>query len=306
MTTCGLDDPTAGLGIGGCRLKAFGIQMNCSFCGTPTAPSSRFCPGCNADIGYPNVRLAQPPEEQTALYARLAAAETSASARGCLGVLNDFGVAVSGSKAVIARTIGVVDNLLKSDNQLYINYHKQVRSGARLPEENAWDQGRVAAESTILPNIHEEISFAALSLDGVGVAGYGPYSIVLKEAMIEKRATVFEENPFQFCQRHRVVAGNPAPYGYRAAWGERNQLAKAKLQAKLNATTQPDEYSKVLIGLGHGTGDADFIEVHIFGPIHRHAVERVIGPRPKRGPDLVIWKSIDRILTSLGATLETA
>jgi hypothetical protein len=235
------------------------IEMNCPTCGTALRAHSRFCPGCDEDVGYPNVRLAETSGERNGLGTRLAAAEVSAQARGCLNVLTRFGLAVLGSKAVIARELGLVDSLMKSDNQLYISYHRQVKSGSRLPEENSWDRGRVAAESTVLPLFYEDINFAALSLDGRGVPEFGRYSIVLREPMIARRTTVFEENPFSFCQRFRIVAGDAAPEGDRATWSERYLLAKAKLQPKISAATRVSDFPGVLLAPNPATG-TDFMK----------------------------------------------
>ncbi len=264
----------------------------------------RHCPVCGRDNGCPNVRAAELKTETEALHARLRAAEVSAEARNCLDILNKFGLAVLGSKAVIARSFGVLDTIVMSDNVALVSFHQQVASGSRMPENNAWDQGRAAAESTILPNFYDQISFAALSLDGRGVTSFGEYSIVLKEEATALRASVFEENPFLFNQRHRVIAGQLPPPGYRASWSQRHILAKAKLQPLLNASTTPDQFAGILITQASPPENADFIEVHIFGGIPRLAIERVIGPIPKSVADRVLLKRVERRLHEVGATLE--
>ena len=45
----------------------------------------------------------------------------------------------------------------------------------------------------------------------------------------------------------------------------------------------------------------DFIEVHIFGPIHHAAIEHVSGPEPKARSDKAIWNQVKRKLKALGA-----
>jgi hypothetical protein len=259
---------------------------------------------CGADNGCPNVRAARNPREQAALQDRLKNAEVSATARTCLTVLNSFGTAVLTSHAVVARSLSIVHNIVKSDNELYPSFHKQVASGARLPEVNEWDQGRTAAESTILPNYHDQVSFAALSLDGKGLAAYGAYTMVLRDEMVALRASVFEENPFAFNRRHLIIAGQPIIPGYRAIWSERHILAKATLHHVLTLKTTPDKFAGILMTQGSGSGDPDFIEVHIFGAIHRRAIERVLGPRPKSGVDNILLKSVERALHQVDATLE--
>jgi hypothetical protein len=278
--------------------------MNCKRCTSPIPAHVERCVVCGEDVGFPNVRAAETADEEAALQRRLAAARTAATARGAIGVLNDFGAAVKNSRAVLARPLGDLDALAKGKNVLYISFHSQVRAGSRIPEDNDWDRGRAAAESTIHPIYFERISYTALSLDGFGVLWWGDYSITLKEIHIASRTTVFEENPFIFCQRHRVIAGKRPPLGYRATWQKRNELAMAKLADKLKATTAPKDFPSILLNEATSREDADFVECHIYGSVHPTSIERVIGPRPKGGPDLVLWKSVSNALRKAGVIVE--
>ncbi len=278
--------------------------MKCTHCGYVTASYIRFCPGCNTDLGFPNVRLAEIVEEKAALAKRLTDAEVSTGVRTCRDILDAFGREVLTSQVVIARSLALVHNLLNSENELYVGYYKQVQSGARIPEDNKWDKGRTAADSTVSPLFFDELVYGALSLNRRGVSAFGGYSILLRENMIRLRSTVFEENPFIFCQRHKVNAGQPAPLGYRAIWSERDQLAKAKLHSQIYPTTTSGDFPKILLRDAKDVEDAEFIEVHIYGPIHQSAIERVVGPRPHGGADLAIWKSVEGKLKKLGASME--
>lgn len=228
-------------------------------------------------------------------------AYVSASNRGCERQLREFGSAILLSKAVLARSLGTLHSLAESENQLYVSYHAQVRSGARLPEVNDWDRGRTAAESTIHPNYHEEICYTALSLDGFGLLCYGEYSVTLKNEFIAHRSSAFEENPFTFCRKHHVVAGQQPPPGYRAPWQRRNLLAEAKLQARILPGTKPFQFANILMEQGTSTSDADCIEVHTYGRLNQLAIQRVIGPKPTRPEDGVLWRSLKRKLEKIGA-----
>jgi hypothetical protein len=278
--------------------------MLCPSCQTEVLPNVERCHVCGADVGFPNVRAADSPNEVAALDARLSAVRTAARARGSLTVLEDFGVAVTQSYAVLARSLGDLDAFVKSDNALYVSFHSQVRAGLRTPEDNDWDAGRMAAESTVHPNYYEKINYSALSLDGLGVSWWGDYSIVLKSAHLVRRTSVFEENPFIFCERHRVIAGKRPPIGFRASWPRRQDLAMAKLADKLRSNTASSQFPRILLDQGTSRSTADFVECHIFGPLHRTSIEKVIGPRPKRRADLVIWKSAVSQLKKLGAVVE--
>jgi hypothetical protein len=147
--------------------------MTCPDCGSPVLGHEERCHVCGRDVGFPNVRIAESAGEQAALNVRLNAARVSANARGSLAVLEDFGQAVETSRAVLARSLGDLDAFVKSDNSLYVSFHSQVRSGSRIPEDNDWDKGRTAAESTVHPLYHEEINYTALSLNGFGVLWLG-------------------------------------------------------------------------------------------------------------------------------------
>ncbi len=280
------------------------MQCTVSGCQGDIPPSSRFCPVCNADAGFPNVRLAQEATEIGALQGRLKVADQSLKARQSSNVMDAFVDETSKSVAIIARGIGDLHSLVKSDNSLYISFHYQVDAGARIPESNGWDQWRVSAEAAVLPNFHQSIVYACLSLDGLGASPYGDYFIELKESAIALRASVFEENTVTFCRRHNVVAGTSVPPGYRASWGSRADLAKAKLYGKIQKTTTQEEFPHILLGSGSGTGDIDFVEVHIFGPVHRKAISKVRGPRPSSGADAVLWDSIKNELGSINVPVE--
>jgi hypothetical protein len=197
-----------------------------------------------------------------------------------------------------------LDAFIKNKNALYVNFHSQVRAGQRIPEENDWDKGRSAAESTVHPNYYDKINYAALSLDGLGVPWWGAFSMSINDLHIESRTTVFEENPFVFCERHRVIAGKPAPPGYRATWDRRDELAMAKLSDKLKRTTEPKDYAPILLNVATSRANADFVECHIYGPLHPNSIERVIGQKPKARPDQIIWKSVSNALRRSGVIVE--
>jgi len=268
---------------------------NCKNCERPIPTFERNCPYCQSDVGFPNVRAAEDPTELAALDQRVKDANVSARGRECETVLADFGRSVLKSQAVIARSLSAIQSLFSTDNTLYVNFYKEVVSGGRLPEDNAWDRGRLAVDGTLFPHYHDKVTFGALSLDRRGPQKYGLYAIVLREEMIQQRATVFEENSFVFCQtKHKIVVGDPVPPGYRATWATRDKIAVAKLHSRLDGGTPREAYPGILLDQGKGKAAEDFIEVHIYGPIHRIAVERISGPQPKSKADKTILRSIKR------------
>ena len=239
-----------------------------------------------------------------ALDQRCEDAKISTRSRSCEDVLVAFGEAVKSSKAVInKKELGVVLSLAKSDNELYALFYKAVDAGSRLPEDNVYDGSRGAIDSTVFPYYHNEMCFAALSLDGRGVEKFGSYAMVLKEDIIKHRANVFEENSWKFIRRHRIVPGDPMPPGYRAVWDRRHDLAKAKLHSELTVSTKTKDFAGIL--LKQNIDDSGFIEVHIYGSFTRRGLERVRGPQPKKSSDRVLWRSLEKTLKTIGVTLDT-
>jgi hypothetical protein len=280
-------------------------MINCKRCGQPVPDEKRECQACGEDNGYPNVRLAERTDELAALGQRLHDAEVSATARKCKDVLDRFGVAVLGSRAVISRSLAIVQDLIESDRRTYTSYQRQLAYGARVAEDNEYDRVRTQVEAALFPNFHEDMLFGFLSLGNMTLTGYGAYAMVLKEEMIAHRATVFEENPMQLGRKLRFALTDPIPPGYCATWPRRDALAKAKLHSEIETTIPDVKFPAILVNDRCGTGNSDFIEVHIFGPVNRYTIERLIGPIPKTREDRLIWRRLERRLKNLGISVES-
>jgi hypothetical protein len=222
-----------------------------------------------------------------------------------LAKLEDFGRAVLGSKVAICRTLSTLQYLVSSDSALYNTFHQQVAAEARIPEENFWDRARAAVNATLFPHYQDEIGFGMLSLNDHGLTTFGPYVILLREALIASRSTVFERNSVVFFQEMKdTKVGDAVPPGYRAIWMRRDKLAMAKHYGGIGPATAPGEYPSILMKPGPTPQHDDFIEVHIYGPIHRRAIEKVVGPPPRRGQG-AIYRDLKRKLQECGASLET-
>ena len=228
--------------------------LKCKYCGAPVPSEKRDCQACGEDNGAPNVRLAESEAERRALARRLRDAETSTRARKCRDVLERFGVAVLSSRAVMARSLAVVQDLIEA-GRTYTSYQRQLASGARVAEDNAWDKTRTQVESALFPNFQQDIVFASLSLDSRGMSGYGAYVMILKEPLIARRASVFEANPYDLVEKLGWLLNKPIPPGYRAPWNERDLLAKAKLHAELSVDTRDADFPSILAIDHGGTGE---------------------------------------------------
>ena len=267
-------------------------------CAADVPEHERHCVVCDSDAGYPNVRAASQPEELAALQDRADEARVYAESEGIGQVLDEFREAAGGAKAVVAMPVAKLSELVSSDNALYRSFYKDIEAGNRIPESNEWDPIRQSADALLFPHYHPELKFGALALDGLGVAHFGGVSVTLRDGMIRERASVFEENTVDFVRKHRIVVGDPLPKGYRAKWESRGELAAAKLARKIVNSMTRDEFPNLLRDGG------DFVEVHVYGPIHRRAIERLTGSRPTRREDRVLLRSIKRKMEEIGASFE--
>lgn len=279
------------------------LPRQCPTCSAPVQPHLRSCHACETEIGFPNVRAAE--DERPDLLKRYHEAMKSAEHRGALKEIAEFEKTAKGSWAILCRSLSQVDSLVSGDNAVYVSFHAQVDSGARMPRlGDHFEEKRPIVDAAIFPRYHDKINFAALSLGGPVPSNYGQYTIVLKDTLIAKRSSVFEENSFLFIERHQVqVAGN-VPRGFRAVWNERHVLAVAKHANEIQAQITPDKFPGILSNNQRAKQDPDFIEVHIFGGLTRAAIDRVIGPEPKQRVDKVLWKALLAKLVKNGIRYE--
>jgi hypothetical protein len=279
------------------------VSEQCSHCGGTIPPVNRSCPVCGEDAGFPNVRRASRSDEAAALAGRLQDAYVAANARRSASQLRAFESAAGSSEAVMNRSLGALSSWTAEGGPLLITFHSQVRSGARLFQDNQWDEQRTSAENTINPGYYEELNISALCLDRMGMGHYGPYAVTLRTALISNRTSVFEENPFLFNRRHAVYSGDKCPIGYRATWENRSQLAATKLAPKINQDTTNSDFPAILLREDTtNAGDDDFVEVHTYGPLHQRTIQHVNGPVPPRRADRALWNQIKRRLTALSAS----
>ena len=266
----------------------------------------RMCPKCQSDCGFPNVRQAKEPEEQEALSDRLRAATQDAEARGCIGLLDDFRKAVRGSKATINRSLSKLNALVESDDTLFATFYDLVRAGLKRPSETEIEKIREIADLLIFPGYEDQIRFAALSLSNNGAPTYGACAIVLSEAAIAHRATVFVENSALYSRNEGLGSSKlEVPKGVRAAWAQRDELAATKLSAMLEVGMNSQDFQRILLRSDGKNPEKDaFIEVHIYGAIHRTSIERVVVPKSERRGNASLIAEIKSKLEPLGVSVE--
>lgn len=250
---------------------------NCSECGQHYPFHTRYCPYCQADIGFPNVRKAMSAEEIGALDERYSLAVTNADERGISKELHAFEkVVAEESNAVICTSFGQVIRWLEPGG-LFTSFHNEITIGARIAQDNKFDKARGSVDSLLFPEYSEKIIFAALSLNELGIPYYGDYSVGVKEDAIAKRATVFHENSYKFMESRNVNVASEVPAGYRCSWECRGRLAVAKHWQEIDEGVENKNFNGILLkpAADGEDSDGDFVEVHIYDGLLREAIQSI-------------------------------
>ncbi len=213
-----------------------------------------------------------------------------------------------GARAVIARSLNETERLATNDNQGYASFYQLVRAGIRIPEENHWDGWRSQADEFFFPYYKEEIRFAALTLDGLGLPHYGDAFLVLRDDMIAYRTTIFESNTTAFARTESLTLDN-APskiLGRRSLWGARGKLAVAKHHAELAPDTASGKFAALILSPGNTQAEDCFLEAHVYGSITARTFERVIVQRQRgRGMLRVLVEQFEKLNVPLDVAVES-
>ncbi len=255
------------------------------------------CPTCHLQVQAPNVRMAEHPDEKSALQLRFSNAQTHSQRNGTKHEWQQLLTCLQQTQAVINLDISTLDKLLSSSNVLYASYQQQVQAGTRTPAAFEHDANRIAVESRLYGSFSNRIIYAALSPDGNGLWSYGEITITLKTASIAHRASILEENSYDFMRKHRIPVIDPDfPLGYRSNWADRHLLGSAKLAKELQPGMTSHELNALVI---HSSGDRSldkFLEIHIFSTFDHRAIARInrhgAAALPKNKRAELLWRGI--------------
>ena len=252
-------------------------MLLCPRCQSGIPDTQEKCPTCGHHAGPPNVRAANSEYEVRVLDERYQAALENARSRGCLAVAERLFESADRSSAVINVDARFLYHFAASKNTLYANYEHLVAGNVRKPGAFENHAARRSVVTTLIWAYAGDKLYAALSLTGLGLDSYGPYAMTLRDLAINQRATVLENNSFDFVKKHQLLGGNQRPAGCFATWRDRNKLAVAKLEASLTPQTTDDDFQRLLLASNGNRATDEFIEVQIYGPFDLGAVECVRG-----------------------------
>jgi hypothetical protein len=281
-------------------LDCLSMLLKCLNCGSEIPDTEEKCPTCGFNAGPPNVRAAASAEEAQALEERYQQAFDTARTKGHLPQLERFDDALKQTSAIINFNLNFLHFFVTGERNLYATYEHGAGK-TRKPAPLVDDQKRRAIGSTLFGGYAHEIIYAALSLDGSGPQSYGLYAVKLREIAIVNRATVLEDNSYDFVRKHDLLkSGNKPPPGYIATWANRHKLAVAKLAERITPGTKESDFASLLLFSEGNRATDDFIEVHIYGTFDPNAIESVKGSSTVGRDERVLLRLVKQHLKNAG------
>ena len=252
-------------------------MLKCRICNSEIPDTVEKCFTCGFYAGLPNVRVAERAEEIQALDERYQKAFDIAKVHGYLSLLEKFDESLKQTSAVINSDLDSLYFFIRSSRSLYSNYERGVKGQIRKPAARDDARKRLGVGAILFGDYADEITYAALSLDGSGPHSYGPYAMKLKDIAVTNRATLLENNSYDFVPKHNLKPGNKPPPGYITSWNNRNKLAVAKLAERITPDTKETDFARLLLFSEGNRATDEFVEVHIYGTFDSKAVESIKG-----------------------------
>jgi|SRR5882724_10208387 len=268
----------------------------CGDCGNEVPLSLNNCLHCGRPTDPPNVRSARSRGERDALKKRYSNAKDVMESAHCGELLQQFEHNLEKTKVVIQCSWPILARLLDSSLALLSNYYDMATKPG-LEKDDPLSRYRRIADEVLFSGYQSKMRFGVLSLDGGGLSKYGSCSLVLRDNMIERRTSFFQEDSALFLHEH----GFQLPPGYRATWQDRGKLCIAKLAADIiRKRPSVDQFSSLLLRERLTSTDDEFVEAQLWGPITIRTVERVRISRDRRA----LLPRLEKRLASFSVDLE--
>jgi hypothetical protein len=273
-------------------------------CGKSHSRNTEICPTCGLSLGAPNVNEAEDPGEVKALQLRYNKALAVAEKGGYADVVEKFSTTVDrDARAVVNADLNMLNAMVEAGSKsIYTTYAKGVQAQARavaLPED---DKRRLGVESMLFGSYAMNIRYAALSINNRGLNSYNDFAITLRNAVIENRASLLEDNSFVFVRKHSLIVGDSLPPGFRCSWKYRSLLAVSKLHERLKGASESD-FGAILLGSTGDRSKDEFIEVYIYHGFDKDSIETVLydptKPSSLTGDDLTLFQLKLKALQSI-------
>ena len=288
------------------------MPTKCPDCSYEYPADSAHCLACGRPAprkaGFPNVVLANRADERRELNNRYIMAMEEAEKEGTRDILSAFiRSVVEDGRLVTACGFPKFRQTFEREDGVFPIFQRMLEAGLIFVGDDPMNRLRLPAEEATLPRFSRDITFAALSIENRGISHYGNFLIVWNPERVDHRATLFVANCVTWRLQRGMAMDQPAPPGFRARWQDRGQLAAQKCRAEISPMTTDAEFSCILLRDSANPGDGFdvFIEGHIWGPLSRGSVSRVIrSRRDRRIGDNLTAAQIARDLHALGIGVE--
>lgn len=240
----------------------------CPGCSNEMPISRTTCPHCGRPQFFPNVDLAETPDEREKLRAKYDAVMMNSTLRHVDDIVRSFERACESSVAVFACPILKLHRAIASSTDIFETYYdlERLKLRADTPAGVSFDWARLRpqAEIELLGDHHniDKLHYACLSLNGDGLESYGDCIVQLATEMIAHRASCFEGNTAVLFKKHHNFSGF-----VRSGWSERHKLSVAVFEECLNPGCKAEDFSRILVQIKGDPVLDRFVEVHIFGPM---------------------------------------
>ncbi len=269
-----------------------GNILFCEVCQTPQ-PQVNYanCIQCGSDLGAPNVNEVSTEDEINALEKRYINATNFIIANGNEDGLEHFKTYFSHNvNAVINLSFKAIKAWLLTTDRKYKSYSRLLEEGDKQIKTPFNDKWRTMVDGYLYGDNGRDIVFAALSLDGAGLLTYGDCTVIINEPAIALRATVIEENSFNFAGRHKFDINKLK--GYRSVWNDKLKLAVAKLEKRIENSSTKEDFVRFILFTDGDRHSEEFIEVHIYKALFPVAIKSIHIPATKSAKDIVRIKAI--------------
>lgn len=247
----------------------------CPHCNAELPTSVDRCVTCDKQVDPPNVRSVNQPPERNSLNERVQQVLAKAKDTHRLPAVTRFRNHVERSgRVVIAISYEVAAAFTKSPTSIYSNYELLVAAEGRVPANRADDTMRCVVGGWLFGSFAHHIRYGMLSTTPTGLPTYGDIFFNLKSSAISHRTTFSEWNSYTFASR---IANQltPPPPGHQSSCSTRADLAVAKLGDRIAKDQTEADMDELIAFRGKSRNEDDFIEAHIYGPIHQSAIETI-------------------------------
>lgn len=220
------------------------------------------------------MRLAEQEAERRKLQERYEKAWNDSRRRGLEKIVAEFERVCDASTAVFNCGVTKLFREIASETDIFETYHdlERLRVRSERPTGHNFQKLRPQAEIELMGSEQhlDKLHYAALSLDGFGLDGYGDCTVTLREDMICHRASCFEGNSALLYEQEHDFSEF-----LRSSWAERAMLCVAKTAAVLDDSISCRDFPRMLLSTGLTQDNDQFVEVHVFGTMTAQTFETV-------------------------------